>query len=361
MIYFQYSIFFLLLLLSNGYKILLYNPKFGHSHINFMSQITKLLVNSGHEVTVLSSNIDDSLKDPYYQLGKIYNTEPHPSMIKMAKDPNMVKNIWKSGRHATGQKDLLNKFIQAIRGQGINTINDNKLETLMKKQKFDVAIAEGFYFYMFGLFKHWKIETTIVATSTVLYDTFYPMFGIPFSASYVPCGVVGLSDKMSYKERIINLVTYLYMTHFSGFYSKYALLEDVFEEKFGSGFYEVNKIVTNASFVIINSNPLLDIPTPKTPKMIEISGIGIPKPKPLSKEFNKILNRRNKTILISFGSVAKSTYMDQEMKDEILRTIQSFPDITFIWKYETPEDGHGSGIENLVLSKWVPQNDLLND
>uniref|UniRef100_A0A0N5C9D4 UDP-glucuronosyltransferase n=1 Tax=Strongyloides papillosus TaxID=174720 RepID=A0A0N5C9D4_STREA len=114
-------------------------------------------------------------------------------------------------------------------------------------------------------------------------------------------------------------------------------------------------------FFLINTNPFLDIPTPKTPKMIEISGIGIPKPKPLCKEFNEILNRRNKTILLSFGSVAKSTYIDQEMKDEILRTIQSFPDITFIWKYETPEDGHGSGIENLVLSKWVPQNDLLND
>uniref|UniRef100_A0A0N5BYN6 glucuronosyltransferase n=1 Tax=Strongyloides papillosus TaxID=174720 RepID=A0A0N5BYN6_STREA len=121
------------------------------------------------------------------------------------------------------------------------------------------------------------------------------------------------------------------------------------------------QIMTNASFFLVNSNPLLDIPTPKSPKMIDIGGIGIPKPEPVSENFNEILNKRNKTILISFGSIAKSTYMDQEMKDEILKTIQNFPDITFIWKYETPEDGHGSGIENLVLSKWIPQNDLLND
>uniref|UniRef100_A0A0N5C442 glucuronosyltransferase n=1 Tax=Strongyloides papillosus TaxID=174720 RepID=A0A0N5C442_STREA len=117
----------------------------------------------------------------------------------------------------------------------------------------------------------------------------------------------------------------------------------------------------NASFFLVNSNPLLDIPTPKSPKMIDIGGIGIPKPKPVNEKFNEIWNRRNKTILISFGSIAKSTYMDQEMKDEILKAIQNFPDITFIWKYETPEDGHGFGIKNLILSKWVPQNDLLND
>ena len=119
--------------------------------------------------------------------------------------------------------------------------------------------------------------------------------------------------------------------------------------------------MTNASFILINTNPFLDIPTPKSPKMIEVSGIGIPKPQPVNKEFNEILNRRSKNILISFGSVAKSIYMDNEMKSEILKTIKKFPDITFIWKYETPEDGHGSGVDNLVLSKWVPQNDLLND
>uniref|UniRef100_A0A0N5BUV3 glucuronosyltransferase n=1 Tax=Strongyloides papillosus TaxID=174720 RepID=A0A0N5BUV3_STREA len=32
-----------------------------------------------------------------------------------------------------------------------------------------------------------------------------------------------------------------------------------------------------------------------------------------------------------------------------------------MWKYEEPEDGTGKDIENLVLSKWLPQSDLLND
>ncbi|CEF70923.1 UDP-glucuronosyl/UDP-glucosyltransferase family-containing protein [Strongyloides ratti] len=333
----------------------------GHSHVNFMSQMTKLLVKAGHDVTVLSSNIDSTLKDPYSEPGKIYYTDPDPFITKMTKNQSFVKDMWKSTKSITGQKKVFSNFMLALRLQGITIINNKELEKFVISQNFDAAIAEGMYLYMFGLFKAWKIETTIVATSTVMFDIYYPMFGIPFPTSYVPSAIVGFSDRMTYKERTINLLTYLYFTYFSDFNTKHSTLEDIFEEKYGVGFYDSQKIMTNASFVLINSNPFLDIPTPKSPKMVEISGIGIPKPKPVTKEFDEILNLRNKTILISFGSVAKSTYMNENMKNEILKTIKSFPDITFIWKYETPEDGHGSGIENLILSKWVPQNDLLND
>uniref|UniRef100_A0A0K0FNY5 glucuronosyltransferase n=1 Tax=Strongyloides venezuelensis TaxID=75913 RepID=A0A0K0FNY5_STRVS len=361
MLYFQYIIFILLFLCSKGYKILLFNPRIGHSHVNFMSQFTRILVNAGHEVTVLSSNIDDTLKEPYHLPGYIYYTEPHPNMIEVAKGSEHVRNLWKSSEGISGNRNLFKSFLKAKRDQGISMINDKKLENFITNQNFDVAIAESLYVFMFGLFKHWKIETTIVTASTVMFDPFYPMFGIPFPTSYVPSGISGYSDKMSYKERATNLITHWYCVYFSEIYSRYNMLEDVFDEKYGVGYYDPYKIMTNASFFLINSNPLLDIPTPKSPKMIDIGGIGIPKPESVNETFNEILNRRNKTILISFGSIAKSTYMDQEMKDEILKTIQNFPDITFIWKYETPEDGHGSGIENLVLSKWVPQNDLLND
>uniref|UniRef100_A0A0K0EFN1 glucuronosyltransferase n=1 Tax=Strongyloides stercoralis TaxID=6248 RepID=A0A0K0EFN1_STRER len=361
MFYLNFFVFFVLFFSINGYKILLYNPKMGHSHVNFMSQMTKILINAGHDVTVLSSNIDDTLKDPYHLPGKIYYTEPSPISVNITKNQMVVKDMWKSTKDIFGQSKVFNNFTLGLRSQGLSLIENKELEKFVKLQKFDAAIAEGMYIYMFGLFKLWNIETTIVAPSTAILDSFYPMFGIPFPTSYVPSIIDGYSDKMTYMERATNLLTYLYLFHLSDFNSKFATLEDVFDEKYGVGFYDSKKILTNASFVLINSNPLLDIPTPKSPKMIEISGIGIPKPKPLSKEFDKILNRRNKTIFISFGSVAKSMYMEQKMKDEILKTIKSFPDITFIWKYETPEDGHGRNIENLILSKWVPQNDLLND
>lgn len=36
-----------------------------------------------------------------------------------------------------------------------------------------------------------------------------------------------------------------------------------------------------------------------------------------------------------------------------------FKDVTFIWKYENPEDPIVKGVDNLVATKWSPQFDLI--
>lgn len=47
------------------------------------------------------------------------------------------------------------------------------------------------------------------------------------------------------------------------------------------------------------------------------------------------------------------------------QAIARFPDVTFIWKYEEPEDEFGKGeaatAPNLILSKWMPQVDILGN
>ncbi|KIH55966.1 glycosyltransferase family 28 protein, partial [Ancylostoma duodenale] len=70
---------------------------------------------------------------------------------------------------------------------------------------------------------------------------------------------------------------------------------------------------------------------------------------------------RKHTILISFGSVAASIYMPYDMKVAIVDVVKSYPEVTFIWKYEEPSDSFAAGVENLFLSKWTPQVDLLAD
>ena len=52
----KFLIFLTFLHFANGYKLLLYSPKFGKSHVTFMGKIADILVNAGHDVVSLSIN-----------------------------------------------------------------------------------------------------------------------------------------------------------------------------------------------------------------------------------------------------------------------------------------------------------------
>uniref|UniRef100_A0A0K0FG86 glucuronosyltransferase n=1 Tax=Strongyloides venezuelensis TaxID=75913 RepID=A0A0K0FG86_STRVS len=245
--------------------------------------------------------------------------------------------------------------------QTLRVFNDNELAEKLRKEKFDLGIVEAFYFSILGMFKVWGIKTYVTGFSMSLADNIYNDFGLPFTGSFLPNHMSPFSDKMTYKERFQNLFSHYVGEAVLSHLNDKMTLQKEFDEKYGIGFFDGNNAVGDSSFIVINSNPFLDIPGPKTPKMVEVSGIGINDPKPLDENWNKILSLRSKTILVSFGTYVKSIYMPEDMKNGLLEVIKKMKDITFIWKYEMPDYGTGKDIENLVLSKWLPQSDLLND
>ncbi|CAJ0603746.1 unnamed protein product [Cylicocyclus nassatus] len=53
--------------------------------------------------------------------------------------------------------------------------------------------------------------------------------------------------------------------------------------------------------------------------------------------------------------------MPDTYKRAVMNLVKSYPDITFIWKYEDTKVPFADGVKNLILSKWAPQTDLLAD
>lgn len=51
--------------------------------------------------------------------------------------------------------------------------------------------------------------------------------------------------------------------------------------------------------------------------------------------------------------------MPTQYKAAIVEVVRRHPEVTFIWKYDEPEDSVGEGLSNLVKTKWMPQTDLL--
>ena len=64
---------------------------------------------------------------------------------------------------------------------------------------------------------------------------------------------------------------------------------------------------------------------------------------------------RHGVILFTFGSVIRASSLPVEQRNSFLAAFASVPQ-RVIWKYEDPIENLS---ENIMLSKWLPQRDIL--
>ncbi|GMT23198.1 hypothetical protein PFISCL1PPCAC_14495 [Pristionchus fissidentatus] len=191
-----------------------------------------------------------------------------------------------------------------------------------------------------------------------LVDGHFGITQIPAASSYVPSMMGGkYGDRMTFWQRLWNTLSNLSFS--------YILLEDnndYFEKINGRLILIFQEVMAKSSLVFLNSDPLADFPKLTSARVIDIGGISVHDGhNALDKNWSEILNRRSKTILLSFGTFVKGFLMPDEYKRTIRESFRKFPDVTFIWKYEKPEDKVSAGLDNVVETTWAPQQDLLHD
>lgn len=57
--------------------------------------------------------------------------------------------------------------------------------------------------------------------------------------------------------------------------------------------------------------------------------------------------------------VASSYGAPNHIKQAFLKAFEAFPDITFLWKYEKPQDKIADGHKNVITSEWLDQTRIL--
>ncbi|KAK5982367.1 UDP-glucoronosyl and UDP-glucosyl transferase, partial [Trichostrongylus colubriformis] len=199
-----------------------------------------------------------------------------------------------------------NKSIQEL-------VNDDALLRRLANEKFDVGISEAVGICGLGLFEALKIPSSIATFSSTYADVLSKSIGEPAAPSYVPGGMATYGDRMNFLERARNAVEGVMGQKIFGIIFSKEI--EIFRAKFGSQFRDYGDIIADASYVFTNSNPYLDFPRPMLHKTVSIGGVAVqvdPKKNVLPKEWHSILNERNTTVLVSFGSATKSIYMPDE-------------------------------------------------
>ncbi|GMR37894.1 hypothetical protein PMAYCL1PPCAC_08089 [Pristionchus mayeri] len=349
---------------SVSHKILVYNSQYGHSHSNFLGNIADILVDAGHDVTSFIPVMDPEVKDGTSKSKKIFvpqSKETKEFIVAMAehKADFFSMNNFDPIPMLFMPKAFAMQFVYQCKA----VLEDTDVLKKLQAEKFDVMIVENFD--MCGLaYSHLvKPKSLITSGASSPFSYMFEEFGVPTALSYNPSSYMSTMNVHSMFERAKNIYAD-FMMHVL-FHPGRSMIEELFREKFGAEYPSLQEISSHAAYTFVNSEPLIDFAAPTLNRVIPIGGIGAKAPKPLDKYWNEVLSRRSTNILLSFGSVAKSLYLPEAIRQSILTTVGSFPDVTFIWKYEEPENEFGKAATaahpNLVLTSWMPQNDLLND
>ncbi|CAJ0594198.1 unnamed protein product [Cylicocyclus nassatus] len=358
-------IFIAIISFSTSYKYLVYNPFFGYSHLNLLGSLSDVLTEGGHEVTILMPEIEeDYLNQTGTELTKkIIRIPGDPRAVKMLKESKKteLRNVWSLSASPMIMWKMTKNLTNMLTYQCEYLMNDEHLLQSLREEKFDVGVAEAYYVCGLALFEALNINTTIAMLSNIHLDSVTYAIGEPSFPSYVPGLMSTTGDRMTFSQRLQNVLALIIGREISNYVNEKEI--DVLRQKYGS-FKDHYELIAQTSFIFTRSNPYLDFPRPTLHKTVMIGGFEISrklhKDFPLNKELSSFLDKHNRTILISFGSVAKSADMPDNYKKNILAVFSSMSDVGFIWKYEDSKLD-SSKPSNVLLSAWLPQVALLKD
>ena len=176
--------------------------------------------------------------------------------------------------------------------------------------------------------------------------------GATVLSSHIPNILTAFSDKLTFYERLKNLVVefmneYLYgqMELYNSSFKKARYSDDPkFLTKTG---------LHNASLLFLLRHSLLDFPTPRMPDVIPISSVMARPAKPLPRELQFLMNSYSSgVIVVSFGSA-----IGEVSRKTMAKFIDAFRKLSqgILFRYDSDLT---DSPKNVHFINWLPQNDF---
>uniref|UniRef100_A0A1B0DAR4 UDP-glucuronosyltransferase n=1 Tax=Phlebotomus papatasi TaxID=29031 RepID=A0A1B0DAR4_PHLPP len=331
---------------AHGYNILGVFHTGGKSHYIVGSALMKGLAEAGHNVTIVAPfkhpNPPSNMREvvittyPYIDVSKSFLQEEPKSFLEQ-----------------------VHEFIDVVINMTNLILTDPAVVDLMhKREKYDVIIQEIFLAEaLLGFGKHFNAP--IIGFSTFGASKWSTdLNGSPSPPSYVPNVQLSFSDRMTFVERLINVVVTAAEGVYFGYYFHGKQVE-LYNKYFPDPKPSLEELKsTHMSLVFLNSHFSLNYPRPYLPNMIEIGGFHVnKKANPLPKDLQDFLDSApNGVIYFSLGSNLKSTDLPNEKRDALLKVFGKLP-VKVMWKWE--DDNLPNQPNNVLVRKWFPQDDIL--
>lgn len=139
-----------------------------------------------------------------------------------------------------------------------------------------------------------------------------------------------------------------------------ACVHRVMKERLGNQIPHPYDISKNVSFILQNGHAVVSYPRTLNPNVAEVACIHCKPAKPLPKDLEDFIASAGESgfIYVSMGSSVKAANMPNTLRRLLVQTFARLP-YHVLWKYEGSASEIDDLSENVKLSRWLPQQDIL--
>ncbi|XP_046898731.1 UDP-glucuronosyltransferase 2A1-like [Hypomesus transpacificus] len=341
----------------HGGKVLVV-PLEGSHWVN-MDIFIKALHSKGHEVTVVRTSRSWYIKEESVHYNSI------TVQVEDGVDEDFIKPILdKIIAIERGQSSMLNflsmqleafsfmsKVPAMVCDMVTNMFNDEDLMATLKETQYDLVLTDPGWGGGILLARYLQLP--------LVYNVRWVTSGeghlaiSPSPLSYIPITGSGNSDKMTFTERVKNLLFYVLAQTQHKF-----LIQPYYQavcDKYLNG-ADYNELLRGADLWLMRVDFVFEFPRPTMPNVIYMGGFQCKPAKPLPQDLEEFVQSSGEhgVIIMSLGTFVGE--LPQDLADEIAAAFSQLPQ-KVIWRYKGSRPATLGN--NTLIVDWMPQNDLL--
>ncbi|XP_069638263.1 UDP-glucuronosyltransferase 1A1 isoform X5 [Haliaeetus albicilla] len=324
------------------------------SHWLSMKEVLAELSKRGHEIVVIAPDskmlIDSS---------EIYELKMYPVPFKKEEMEELMRSL---SANCFSEEPFLMRFLNtwdnfrkssAMFQTSCSSLLYNKeMMKYIKESKFDAIFTDPLTPCGQIIALHFSIPTVFFLRGIPCAIDIHAAQS-PDPPSYIPRMFSLNTDHMTFPQRVKNFLISISETFTcSMVFSPFERLASDFLQKPMT----ITHLLSHGSIWLKRLDFVFDYPMPVMPNMIFIGGINCGQKKPLSQEFEAIVNASGEHGIVVFSLGSMVSEIPMKKATEIADALASVPQ-TVLWRYtgEVPPNLP----KNVKLVKWLPQNDLL--
>ncbi|XP_075985854.1 uncharacterized protein LOC142982983 [Anticarsia gemmatalis] len=330
-------------------RILAVFPTPSISHQVVYRPLTQELAKRGHEVIVVTT-------DPAFPKDR---APPNLTEIEVH---DISYKIWME-QFIAASKDTHNNIVAQISSIFIAAVKifeaqlkDEQVQKIIKdkSQKFDLIIVEACARGALAFSHIYKAPVIQVSSFYATVDNFN-VVGAPTHPLLYPVMINRRINNLTMTEKVTELYNYYNLVHVSNQLKPYE--EKMLRKYFGNDMPPFDELHNNVDMLFLNINPIFEGIRPMPPNVIFMGGLHQNPDKELPAELKKYLDSsKNGVIYISFGTNVDPAMLPPEKIQVLVKTVSKLP-YDVLWKWN--QDELPGRTDNIRISKWLPQSDLL--